>query len=208
MMVFFVVIGFLCGSCMFSYWLGFAVKKDLKTVGDGNPGAFNLWRAAGYKLGLLGIVLDFAKGYLPLVLLYESGILTDSQIVPVSLAPILGHVFPPLAKFKGGKAIAVTFGVWSAITRFQVSLALAVILAAFQLAARLVKKGKKVSSEEDGVMVVAGMLVLGLYLKAVKFPDYYFLIWLGNLFIFIFANRGNLYKYWKEKAEKRIPYRY
>ncbi len=207
-MVFFAILEYLCGSLMFSYWLGLAVKKDLKTVGDGNPGAFNLWHAAGYKLGLLGVILDFMKGYLPLVALYESGIVKNSQIVPVALAPILGHIFPVFTKFKGGKAVAVTFGVWSAITRFQVSLVFAVILAVFQLGARLVKKGKRVSSEADGVMVVAGMLVLGIYLKAAEYAHTFILIWLFNLILFVLANRGKLYKYWKEKTEKRIPYGY
>jgi acyl phosphate:glycerol-3-phosphate acyltransferase len=206
--VLFVLVEFLCGSLMFSYWLGLAVKKDLKLIGDGNPGAFNLWHAAGYKLGILGIILDFMKGYLPLVILYEAGIVKDIYLVPVALAPILGHVFPPFTKFKGGKAIAVTFGVWSAITRFQVSLMLAIILAIIQLLLRRIKKGKSISSETDGVMVVTGMLILGICLKAVDYPNYYILLWLGNLIIFIYANRSKLYKFWKEKTDGRITYRY
>ena len=55
------VCAFLSGSFMFSYWLGLIAKKNLKTVGDGNPGALNLWKAAGYKLGIVGIILDFYK---------------------------------------------------------------------------------------------------------------------------------------------------
>lgn len=203
-----ILIEYLCGSLMFSYWLGFAVKKDLKTIGDGNPGAFNLWHAAGYKLGILGVILDFMKGYLPLVFFYESGILKDNFIIPVALAPVFGHVLPVFNKFRGGKAIAVTFGVWSAITRFQVSLMFAVILAVIQLAARIFKKGKPVSSEADGVMVVVGMMALGICVKAVDLPNYYLIIWLVNFIVFIFANRRKLYKYWKEKAENRVPYQY
>ncbi len=206
--VLFVLVEFLCGSLMFSYWLGLAVKKDLKAIGDGNPGAFNLWHAAGFKLGISGVILDFMKGYLPLVILYETGIIKEIYIVPVALAPILGHVFPPFTKFKGGKAIAVTFGVWSAITRFQVSLMLAIILAIIQLVVRRIKKGKPISSEADGVMVITGMLILGICLKVVDYPSYYFLLWLGNLIIFIYANRGKLYKFWKEKTDRRITYRY
>ena len=50
---------------MFSYWIGLVSKKDLSTEGDGKTGAFNLWKAAGYKLGLAGVFLDFMKGYFP-----------------------------------------------------------------------------------------------------------------------------------------------
>ncbi|WFR59510.1 glycerol-3-phosphate acyltransferase [Anaerocolumna sp. AGMB13025] len=208
MMIIFILVEYICGSLMFSYWLGLIVKKDLKAIGDGNPGAFNLWHAAGYKLGILGVILDFMKGYLPLVFLYESGVVNNNFLIPVALAPIFGHVFPVFHKFKGGKAIAVTFGVWSAITRFQVSLIFALILAVFQLAARIIKKGKGVSSEADGVMVVAGMILLGLYMKVLNFPGSYFIIWFFNLVVFIYANRGKLYKFYKEKTDKGIPYRY
>ncbi|MGB8455239.1 MAG: glycerol-3-phosphate acyltransferase [Anaerocolumna sp.] len=203
-----VLVEFLCGSFMFSYWLGLAVKKDLKSIGDGNPGAFNLWHAAGYKLGILGVILDFMKGYLPLVILYETGIMKGIYLVPAALAPVLGHVFPPFTKFKGGKAIAVTFGVWSAITRFQGSLMFAIILAIIHLTVKRFKKGKPISSEADGVMVVTGMLILGICLKVVDYPNHYILIWLGNLIIFIYANRGKLYTFWKEKTDGQITYRY
>ena len=201
----FILIEYLCGSLMFSYWLGLAVKKDLKTIGDGNPGAFNLWHAAGYKMGLLGILLDFMKGYLPLVFLYESGFLKGYMIVPVALAPVFGHVFPVFTKFKGGKAIAVTFGVWSAITRFKVSLMLAILLAIIQLLVRIINKGKPVSSDTDGVMVVSGMLILGICLKISGLPIYYIGLWMGNLIIFLYANRGKLYRFWKEQMKREYP---
>jgi acyl-phosphate glycerol 3-phosphate acyltransferase len=203
-----ILVEYLCGSFMFSYWLGFAVKKDLKTIGDGNPGAFNLWHSAGYKMGILGVILDFMKGYLPLVFIYESGTLNNNFLIPAALAPVFGHAFPVFHKFKGGKAIAVTFGVWSAITRFRVSFIFAVILAVFQLTARIIKKGKGVSTEADGVMIVAGMMLLGIYLKVLDFSFSYIIIWMFNLGIFIYVNRGKLYKFYKEKTDKGIPYRY
>lgn len=71
----FAAVEFLCGALMFSYWLGKVARKDLRQVGDGNPGAFNLWQSAGYQWGLAGILLDFMKGYVPLVFWLESGML-------------------------------------------------------------------------------------------------------------------------------------
>ena len=200
----FVLMEYLCGSLMFSYWLGLAVKKDLKTIGDGNPGAFNLWNAAGYKLGLLGVLLDFMKGYLPLVFLYKAGFLCGYWLVPIALAPIIGHVFPVFTRFKGGKAIAVTFGVWSAITGFKISFQFAVILAMIQIMVSLLNKGKKVSSDEDGVLVVGGMIILGICLKVSGLPVYYIGIWFGNQIIFLYANRGKLYRFWKERNFLKI----
>jgi len=118
------ILKFFCGSLMFSYWIGLALGKNLKTVGDGNPGAFNLWRSAGYQWGLVGVALDFLKGYLPLVFLIQKGYVSGMEVALVAIAPILGHAFSPFMRMHGGKAIAVTFGVWSAVSGFQLSLCL------------------------------------------------------------------------------------
>ena len=203
MNILFVVIEFLVGSLMFSYWLGIAVKSDLRLVGDGNPGAFNLWHAAGFKLGILGIFLDFMKGYLPLVILIECGFIKGLSIVPVAMAPILGHAFSPFLKFRGGKAIAVTFGVWSAITRFEVSFVYAVILAILLLIVKLLKSGKPVANEVDGFMVVAGMFALGIYLIIRAFPQYLIILWLCNLLLLTYTNKTKLHKLFKTIYYKR-----
>lgn len=186
---------FFCGALMFSYWLGLAAKKDLKTVGDGNPGAFNLWHAAGFKLGILGVFLDFFKGYFPLVLLIESKYINNWWIVPVAVAPILGHAFSPFLKFKGGKAIAVTFGIWSAVTRFEVSLAYAIILAGLEISKKFYahKLKKELPRELDGLMVVLGMAILSVYLIIRNFQEHIILLLALNLIILIYKNREKLY---------------
>lgn len=194
MILLYVVIEFLCGSLMFSYWLGLAAKKDLKKVGDGNPGAFNLWQVSGYKLGMMGILLDFMKGYLPLVILIEGGFLKGLAIVPVAIAPVMGHALSPFMKFKGGKGIAVTFGVWSAVSRFRISLVYAIILAILLLGVKLFNKWKAIPTEIDGLMVVVGMMILCIYLIARAYPSNLIILCLENLFIFIFTNRKKLYK--------------
>ena len=202
MMILLTVMEFLCGSLMFSYWLGFAVKKDLRVVGDSNPGAFNLWHAAGYKLGMLGIILDLTKGYLPLVLLVQMGVVSGMAIVPVAIAPILGHAFSPFMKFKGGKSIAVTFGVWSAVSNFEVSLAFAIILAILSVAAKLLHGGKPITTEEDGFMVVMGMMILGVYLYVRAYSLPFLLLWVMNLMLFIYVNRLKLYILFKTVSIK------
>jgi acyl phosphate:glycerol-3-phosphate acyltransferase len=193
MIILFAIVEFLCGSLMFSYWLGLAVNKDLKTVGDGNPGAFNLWYAAGFKLGILGVILDFMKGYLPLVILVEGRFIGGLAIIPVAIAPILGHAFSPFIKFKGGKGIAVTFGVWSAVTRFEVSIIYAAILAILLLLVKLLKKGKPISTEIDAFMTVVGMISLSIYLVVRAFPYYLIIFWFENLLLLTYTNKTKLH---------------
>ncbi|MDQ6422412.1 glycerol-3-phosphate acyltransferase [Paenibacillus sp. LHD-117] len=151
---------FLCGSLMFSYWIGLFANKNVREHGDGNPGALNLWKAAGFGYGLAGIAFDSLKGYVPVLLLVHSGQAAGYGLVLPSAAALLGHMFSPFLRGKGGKAIAVTFGVWSALTGFAATLAYAVILALLLLGGRLIRSGKPSTPRADGFQVVLGMLLL------------------------------------------------
>jgi acyl phosphate:glycerol-3-phosphate acyltransferase len=197
---FFIFLEFICGSLMFSYWIGLKVHKNITKIGDGNPGAFNLWSAAGFKLGILGVFLDFIKGYFPLVLLIESGYIKEIYIIPVALAPILGHAFSPFMKLKGGKAVAVTFGVWSALTRFEVSLAYAITLAIEKLIVKKLNHGRPTTTEIDALMGILGMLIIMLYLVARNFSDYLLVLWIINILILAYKSKEKLYKLLKNKA--------
>jgi glycerol-3-phosphate acyltransferase PlsY len=191
------LIEFFCGSLMFSYWLGLAANTDLKAVGDVNPGAYNLWQSAGYKFGIVGVCLDFMKGYLPLAIFLSLGYIKGIAIVPVAIAPVLGHAFSPFLKFKGGKAIAVTFGVWSAVTGFEVALVYAVVLAIFNVAAKLKSNGKTASTETDAVMVVLGMVVVFVYLVMKNFSYEIIFLCLLNFLIITYTNRMKLYSFYQ-----------
>lgn len=197
---------FLSGSLMFSYWLGLMARHNLKQVGDGNPGALNLWKAAGYQIGLAGIILDFLKGYLVLVWILgfnlENARVQGYAFIPVALAPIVGHAFSPFLKGKGGKAIAVTFGVWSALTRFEASIALAIILAVSLAVAKLSTRGKPISSSADGLQVVVGMLLLGVYLYISGYVEAILWVWLGNVGLIAYKHRKELAFYLTKKQSE------
>ena len=184
-------ITFICGSLMFSYWLGKWARCDLRRIGDGNPGAYNLWQAAGYRWGIAGVALDFLKGYVPVYFIVEWGLAEGGAIVPIASAPIAGHAFSPFMKGKGGKAIAVTFGVWSALTRFELSLVYAIVLAVLLVVFRMLQRGGS-SPETDGLMTVTGLLPVGIYLALCGQPASYLWIWLINFAVVAFANRREL----------------
>lgn len=190
----------LSGSLMFSYWLGLFAKVNLRGIGDGNPGAFNLWKGAGFKFGLLGVALDFLKGYLPVFLISHAGLVSNDQLIPIALAPIVGHAFSPFLRFKGGKSLAVTFGVWSALTAFRASISLAVILALMFLVVRVLNKGKVATSTEDGIQTTVGFLLLSLYLLIAKSPTAFLWIWLGNFLILLWKSRDAAAALFKSKT--------
>ncbi len=111
-LLFFIFAGFLAGSIPFSVILGkIFAKKDIRTVGDGNPGGTNALKAGGLKVGVPAILLDIAKGFVPVYLAQRAG-LSGWSLLPVCMAPILGHAFSPFLRFHGGKALGATGGAW------------------------------------------------------------------------------------------------
>ena len=124
-------IGILLGSLPFSvWWVRWTAHVDVRTFGDGNPGAISAWRAGGWRVGVPVLVLDVIKGGLPVALARFVFALDGWVVVPIALAPVLGHVFSPWLRFRGGKGIAATFGVWTALTFWVVPMTMGLFMAA------------------------------------------------------------------------------
>jgi glycerol-3-phosphate acyltransferase PlsY len=110
--IFWTLTGFLLGAIPFSLLMGkLLANKDIRTVGDGNPGGTNAIKAGGMKAGIPAIILDIGKGFLPVFLAQKFG-LAGWSLLPICLAPSLGHAFSPFLRFRGGKALGPTGGVW------------------------------------------------------------------------------------------------
>ncbi len=120
------VSAFWLGACPFSVWIGrLILDKDIRKYGDGNPGAINVFRAGGRKAGYLAIILDAAKGAPFVFLAYSFFGLPVVAVMAVALSAILGHAFSPMLGFRGGKSIAVTFGVLLALPQYGMVITLA-----------------------------------------------------------------------------------
>jgi acyl phosphate:glycerol-3-phosphate acyltransferase len=118
-----VLIAFLCGSLPFSVWLGkLFLKVDVRTYGDGNPGAANVFRTGNKIVGLVALLLDVAKAAAPVGLCYYNLGIRGIPMYLIAIAPVLGHVFSPFLGFHGGKAIAASLGVWIGLTLWKASL--------------------------------------------------------------------------------------
>jgi len=122
-------IALLLGAMPFSLWLGrLALRTDVRRHGDGNPGAANAWRAGGWRVGLPALLLDYLKGVAPVGLAHFVFQVSGWALVPIALAPVLGHAFSPFLRLRGGKAVAATFGIWTA-DAWSVVLGMVVVLA-------------------------------------------------------------------------------
>lgn len=172
------MIGYLSGSLMFSAWLVKLFKsKNISQVDDGNPGASNAFRAGGAWIGIPAMFLDFIKGAVPVGLAYWLFGVSGWWLVPVTLAPVLGHAFSIFLRFTGGKAAATTFGVWTGLTLWEGP-------TSFGLSVLLTMPFIKINLWS----VIIALMLFGAYVipKAVITNQYHLIaIWLGN-FIIIF----------------------
>ncbi len=105
------LLAFLVGSIPFGVLLGRARGVDVRSVGSGNIGATNVWRALGPTFGVLSFALDVGKGIAgPLIgraLLHPP---VEWAIAACGIAAVLGHIFSPFLGFKGGKGISTSLG--------------------------------------------------------------------------------------------------
>ena len=115
-----IIFAFLLGSIPTGYLLvRIFGHGDIRKFGSGNIGATNVLRKSGKKLGLITLIIDFLKGFICCAGSVNGlGILdlkSDYEYMLVGSAVILGHIFSPWLKFKGGKGVATAFGVIIAI---------------------------------------------------------------------------------------------
>ncbi len=109
----YILIGYLSGSILYAYLLPRYLKHVDVTEksGDGNPGAANAFLYAGIPMGILVLLMELLKGFVPVHLAMEKLPAADPMFGLVMAAPVLGHAFPLGRRRQGGKAIAVSFGV-------------------------------------------------------------------------------------------------
>lgn len=110
-----VLAAYLIGSLSFAVIVSRAMGlADPRTFGSGNPGATNVLRSGSKKAAVLTLLLDAAKGWLPVVAAASLGApygLGTSTLALVGLAAFLGHLYPVFFGFKGGKGVATAAGV-------------------------------------------------------------------------------------------------
>ena len=107
-----VILAYLIGSIPTAYIL-FKIKKggDIRNYGSGNVGGTNVIRTMGTSWGLITIMLDVLKGFIPVLISYLMYPRDLVLAAIVSVIAVLGHIFPVYIKFRGGKAISTSFGV-------------------------------------------------------------------------------------------------
>jgi glycerol-3-phosphate acyltransferase PlsY len=124
------VIAYLLGSVPTSFIMGKVIRKiDIRQYGSGNVGATNALRVLGTKIGIITLIIDIGKGIIA-VLIGKTLVNDPSNLLLIGfgLFAILGHIFTIFLKFKGGKGVATSAGVFIALIPIPVAITLAVFI--------------------------------------------------------------------------------
>ncbi|MGL4534811.1 MAG: glycerol-3-phosphate 1-O-acyltransferase PlsY [Fusobacteriaceae bacterium] len=108
-----VVISYLFGALPNGVWVGKISKNiDIREYGSKNSGATNAYRTLGAKYGILVLILDALKGYLPLLVASSIFGITGTALISLGLVSIIGHTLSIFLNFNGGKGVATSLGVF------------------------------------------------------------------------------------------------
>jgi len=146
-------ISYLLGSIPFGLILTYlAGLGDIRTIGSGNIGATNVLRTGNKKIAALTLLLDALKGAVA-VLIFEHLYLGFGMLA--GLGALLGHLYPVWLKFKGGKGVATTLGIMTALS-WPVGL---IIIAVWLLIAKFFRYSSLAALIAFGIMPIITVLV-------------------------------------------------
>ena len=129
-----ILVSYLIGAIPFGLLVGRLAGADVRREGSGNIGATNVGRVLGKKLGILTLVCDVAKGFMPVwgaaLMLSHTTAASELIVVMCGLAAVVGHMFPVYLKFKGGKGVATALGVFLFVSPWSILISLILFVAA------------------------------------------------------------------------------
>ena len=186
------LIAYLLGSIPSALIVGkLGFKKDIREHGSGNMGATNTFRVLGLKAGSIVTLADILKGtvatLLPLLLF-------DVEInrLLLGLFAVIGHTYPIFAKFKGGKAVATSGGIFLGVNPL-----LFIIMVLSFLLTLYISKYVSLSSMITGVIAIIASII---------FKDMALIIVTSVLTIFVFYRHKDNIKRIKNKTEPKITW--
>jgi len=147
-------LGYLLGSIPFALLLTRPRGIDLRHVGSGNIGAANVLRTAGVVPAVAVMLLDGAKGAMAVLL---ARLMTDDLMVVTiaGLAAICGHLYPAWLRFRGGKGVAASAGVFVVLAPLATAVA-ALVFVATIIVTRFISAGSIAGALTLAVAAAAG----------------------------------------------------
>ncbi len=152
---------------------------DVRACASGNIGAANVSRVAGMRTGVAVLILDMAKGFVPVILGRLLG-LDPTELAIIAGIAVLGHIFSAFLRFKGGKGVATALGVMLALAPLPAAVACIVWLLALAV--------WKYSSLASLLALAAMPVLLALFDQPSAYIPLAFGLWL----VALYTHRDNI----------------
>ncbi|MBC8178876.1 MAG: glycerol-3-phosphate 1-O-acyltransferase PlsY [Deltaproteobacteria bacterium] len=119
--VLFAIAAYMAGAIPFGKIIArFVAQIDITKRGSGNIGATNVARELGTKWGIITLLLDMLKGFVPVMLFSylfsQAEPWNETALAGIGICALLGHMFPSSLRFRGGKGVATGLGVYFAFS--------------------------------------------------------------------------------------------
>lgn len=181
------IVSYLIGNFSSARVIAKLKHDDITKYGSGNPGTLNIWRVFGFWAGVLTFVLDMLKGLLPTLIAYfgfkyVNGCSSEIAVYVAGFCVVLGHIFPVLYGFKGGKGIATSIGIYLVINWWVSLIAFVVMIVGMLFV-------KYASIFTIGYVVVMSIVEICLCSPA-NWVNY--LLICGILALVLYAHRANI----------------
>jgi len=111
MYIFSLILGYLLGSIPFAIIIARMKGMNILELGDGNPGAANVWRVVGKMPGIAVWTLDTLKVIIPMFIADRLFDIKEYRLIMVGTTALVGHCLPLFNAFKGGKGLATIGGI-------------------------------------------------------------------------------------------------
>jgi len=191
--LFCLIVGYLIGSILFAHLITRLVKNvNIRELGNGNPGAYNVFRNVSKFWGVVSGLLDAMKALGPMLIASHYFQLPDIALACLAIGAILGHGLPIYYRFKGGRAASVLMGMYIFFIPYEFFIALAITAI---VVLGFIRK-------EYGIWGPTGIIALCMVL-CLLYPhphEVRVFVWIGGLIVLLF----NLDKV-KEKTQSITP---
>ena len=187
----FIVISYIFGSIPSGVIISrrFASIDPMKE-GSGNIGATNVYRTAGKAYGIITLIFDILKGLAP-VLIAKSFINSEVWIATIGFFAFIGHLYPFTLKFRGGKGVATSLGIFIGLTPLAI-LPIIIIFLTIIIIFRIASIGSIISS-----------IIIPISIWIFRYPDEYIILSILVALFIIYRHKENIKRLYRG-VEKKI----
>lgn len=155
---------------------------DPRSFGSKNPGATNILRSGNKYAAFFTLIGDSLKGFIPVLYILNQNF-NMNELYLLSFIILLGHCYPITLKFKGGKGVATSLGILSALVPIVAFLVVLTWLITYYLF--------KVS----GVSALIGFLLLPFFMFLINNDPFMIMISFANVIFIFLTHKKNIIEF-------------